>query len=137
MSATDGCAGHGEVGEELRLLALALLDKFEPGVRSVLAGLRVEADAGAPAGQERPAACQLCPVCSVIALVRGEAPELGGRIAEHTAALLVMLRAVLEQPPHEHQTADQPRRQRVQRIEVRPAADDGQTADDGGADGGC
>ncbi|HEY3262363.1 MAG TPA: hypothetical protein VGJ95_19205 [Pseudonocardiaceae bacterium] len=126
------CLGRGEVGEDLRLIALALLDRFEPGARSVLAGLRVEADAAASDGQQRPSACQWCPLCSLIALVRGEAPELGGRIAEQATALLTTLRALLEQP--RTPSAEPPRQPRVQQIEVRPAPNDGPA---GGADGEC
>jgi len=186
--AAAGCAEHGELGEEFRLLALALLDRFEPRARSVLAGLRVEAAeaaeaaaaeavaaeatageatageataGGATAGSataSQPVACQWCPVCSVIAVVRGDRPELGGRLAEQAGALLTTLRAVLEQPPNapladaqaadeqpadkqpdnatpgNGQPADEPRRPVVQRIEVRPAAGEQGRF---GAGGGC
>jgi hypothetical protein len=118
MSTGTACDGHGPAGAELRLLLLALLDRFEPGVRSVLAGLRAEAAAGAPesagmrpspdlgattshrpAGDERAgraAACQWCPVCSVIALLRGGYPEVGGRLAEGVQTLLDALRVALD-----------------------------------------
>jgi len=145
-----GCDEHGQVGEELRLLALALLDRFEPGVQSVLAGLRVEAAeaAAAPSGagssdggpgaapgaasgafsgaaSTPQAACQWCPLCSLIALARGDRPELAGRVAEHASGLLVALRAVLQdRPPTEPSSPP-----RVQRIEVDRA--------DPGAGGGC
>jgi hypothetical protein len=109
VRATDGSAQHRESWEELRLLGLALLDRMEPGLRSVFAGLRVEAaeaaTAQAPADQQLPAACQRCPVCSMIAVFQGAAPELGGRIAEHGDALLTMLRDVLQQPAREQPTA--------------------------------
>ena len=161
-----GCDEHGQVGEELRLLALALLDRFEPGVQSVLAGLRVEAaeaaaasatdspDAGpsdaGPSGPAGPgaasdaapgaaagaafsgaaastpqAACQWCPLCSLIALARGDRPELAGRVAEHASGLLVALRAVLQDRPPTEPSGPP----RVQRIEVDRA--------DPGAGGGC
>lgn len=123
-----GCAGHGPAGEELRLLVLALLDRFEPRVRSVLAGLQVEAAEaaraagtgaaeragagraagagagetagaeGGPSGAERPVACEWCPLCSAIAVLRGDRPELAGRVAELGGGLLTALRALLEQP---------------------------------------
>src|SRR5215211_4898626 len=98
---TGGCAGHGEAAEELRLLGLALLDRYEPRVRSVLAGLRVEAAeavANGGATEDEPLACQWCPVCVVIAVLRGDRPELGGRLAEQAGTLLSRLRAVVEQP---------------------------------------
>jgi hypothetical protein len=95
-------SAHGDVGEELRLLALALLDRVEPGVRSVLAGLQVEAAEAAsdpdPATTEVPATCQWCPLCNLVGLARGDRPELAGRLAEQTGALLSTLRTVLQQP---------------------------------------
>jgi hypothetical protein len=140
VATAEGCAGHGEVGEELRLLGLALLDRVEPRMRSVLAGLRVEAAAaaGQPAGAERPVACEWCPVCATIALVRGEAPELGGRVADHAGALLTALRAVLDQPaqqprePREPQTAPEPEERPERAVREPPAQPRGV-----GAGGGC
>lgn len=106
------CAGHGEVGEELRLLALTLLDRFEPGLRSVLAGLRVEAEeaangtSNASTAAGTPAVCQWCPLCSLVGLLRGDRPELAGRLAEQAGGLLLTLRAVLQQPVHASGDAD-------------------------------
>lgn len=100
-------AEYGDAGEELRLLVLALLDRFEPKVRSVLAGLQVEAAEAAEAAAatetaghaaREPAACQWCPVCALIDVLRGDRPELGGRIAEQAGALLTGLRTALERP---------------------------------------
>jgi len=123
----DGCAEHGEVGEELRLLVLALLDRFEPGTRAVLAGLRVEAAEAAAADRDpQPVACQWCPLCSLIALLRGDRPELAGRIAEHAGGLLTALRALLEQPS----PTGEPSRPSVQRIEVRQTGDGSHGPDD-------
>lgn len=131
------------MGEELRLLALALLDRVEPGVRSVLAGLRVEAaeaeaaaGAGAGAGVPPPTAgvpatCAWCPLCNLVGLARGDRPELAGRLAEQAGALLVTLRAVLQEPTaaaagsdHGPAGAADPGEgasPRVERIDVRPA----------------
>lgn len=112
---TGPAHASGPAAEELRLLGLALLDRFEPGVQSVLMGLRVEAaeaaeaagaepdrDAAAPAAEEP---CRWCPVCATIAVVRGDRPELAGKVAEHTSGLLSALRAVLEQPTEPGDTA--------------------------------
>jgi hypothetical protein len=117
-------AEHGDVTEELRLLALAALDRFEPGARAVLAGLRVEAaeaaqaHAGTAEAAQEPAACQWCPLCAVIALVRGDRPELAGRVAEHAEGLLTALRSVLEPAPQRPAPDDADAHPTVQHIEV-------------------
>lgn len=127
---TAGCDEHGVVSEELRLLALALLDRFEPGLQSVLAGLRVEAAEAAAAGASPAAAtCQWCPLCSLAALLRGDRPELAGRLAEQVGGLLVTLREVLGEPagtPDDGAANSQRDESRtVQHIEVRPAGPSG------------
>lgn len=43
----------------------------------------------------------MCPVCAVIAVLRGERPELAVRLAEHAAGLLAVLQSALyEGDPH-------------------------------------
>lgn len=99
---SEHTAEFGPLAEELRLFAVALLDRYEPGVRSVLAGLRVEAQQAAaePVTAPTESQCpQWCPICSALALARGDRPELGGRIAEHADSLLTVLRAVLQPAP--------------------------------------
>ena len=72
MTAADGCGGHEGMGEDLRVLAMAALDRIDP----VLDRLRTEPVTDAPE------TCASCPICAVIAALRGERPELAVRLAE-------------------------------------------------------
>ncbi|KUI23531.1 hypothetical protein AU193_00850 [Mycobacterium sp. GA-1285] len=80
---------HGDLGPELRALAQAILDRLDPAVRLVAA----RAAAGG-AGK-----CQQvwCPVCALAALAAGEQHPLLTVIAEHSVALLAVVRAILDQ----------------------------------------
>lgn len=80
---------HADLGPELRALAQAILDKLDPAVR--LAAARATTG---PAGK-----CQQvwCPVCALAALAAGEQHPLLTVIAEHSVALLAVVRAILEQ----------------------------------------
>ncbi|AGB24148.1 hypothetical protein Mycsm_03884 [Mycobacterium sp. JS623] len=81
---------HSDLAPELRQLAQAILDKLDPAVR--LAAARA---AGTGDG---PGKCQQvwCPVCALAALVAGEQHPLLDVIAEHSVALLTVVRALLE-----------------------------------------
>ena len=81
---------HPEIGAELRQLAQSILDRLDPAVR--LAAARA---AGSGDG---PGKCQQvwCPVCALAALVAGEQHPLLDVIAEHSLALLTVIRAVVE-----------------------------------------
>jgi hypothetical protein len=111
VTAADGCGGHAGIGEDLRLLALTALDRIDP----VLDRMQSE-----PVG-DAPEVCAACPVCAVIAALRGERPELAARLAEHAAALVAVLRAALQDgaqaPAAAADTTERPAR-RVQRIPV-------------------
>ncbi len=82
---------HPELGSELRQLAQEILDRLDPAVRLAAAGLTASAD-GAPGK------CQQvwCPVCALAAVVNGEQHPLLTVIAEHSVALLTVIRAVLD-----------------------------------------
>jgi hypothetical protein len=80
---------HSDIGPELRLLAQTILDKLDPVVRM----------AAARAGSaEGPGKCQQvwCPVCALAALATGEQHPLLDVIAEHSVALLTVIRAVID-----------------------------------------
>ena len=81
---------HADIGPELRQLAQTILDKLDPAVR--LAAARA---AGSGDG---PGKCQQvwCPVCALAALATGEQHPMLDVIAEHSVALLTVVRAILE-----------------------------------------
>ncbi|KUI42984.1 hypothetical protein AU198_06645 [Mycobacterium sp. GA-1199] len=80
---------HGDLGPELRALAQAILDRLDPAVR--LAAARATTGS---AGK-----CQQvwCPVCALAALAAGEQHPLLTVVAEHSVALLTVVRAILDQ----------------------------------------
>jgi hypothetical protein len=79
---------HPDIGPELRQLAQSILDKLDPAVR--LAAARALAG-----GQGK---CQQvwCPVCALAALVAGEQHPLLTVVAEHSVALLTVIKAVID-----------------------------------------
>jgi hypothetical protein len=81
---------HPDIGPELRQLAQTILDRLDPAVR--LAAARA---AGSGDG---PGKCQQvwCPVCALAALVAGEQHPLLTVIAEHSVALMAVVRAIIE-----------------------------------------
>jgi hypothetical protein len=98
---------HPDIGPELRKLAQNILDGIDPAVR--LAASRAMGD-GAGTGK-----CQQvwCPVCALAAVVTGEEHPLLTVIAEHSVALLAVIRAIVEQvdgsappPPPDHPPGD-------------------------------
>jgi hypothetical protein len=103
---------HPELGPELRLLAQTILDKLDPAVRLAAARAAGTADG--------PGRCQQvwCPVCALAALAAGEQHPLLDVIAEHSVALLAVVRAVIgetgeagdgtDEPPPDGPGPDQP-----------------------------
>ena len=87
-----GAAGrrHADLAPELRQLAQTILDRLDPAVR-------LAADRAAGSG-DSPGKCQQvwCPVCALAALVAGEQHPLLTVIAEHSVALLAVVRAIIE-----------------------------------------
>jgi hypothetical protein len=81
---------HPDIGPELRHLAQAILDRLDPAIRAAAA---LAAERG-----EAPGKCQQvwCPVCALAALVAGEQHPLLTIIAEHSVALLTVIRAMVE-----------------------------------------
>ncbi len=81
---------HSEIGPELRQLAQTILDRLDPAVRM--------AAARAAGSGDSPGKCQQvwCPVCALAALAAGEQHPLLTVIAEHSVALLAVVRAVVE-----------------------------------------
>ncbi len=82
---------HPELGSELRQLAQEILDRLDPAVRLAAANFATSAD-------DSPGKCQQvwCPVCALAAVINGEQHPLLSVIAEHSVALLTVIRAVLD-----------------------------------------
>ncbi|KDF01793.1 hypothetical protein Y900_023400 [Mycolicibacterium aromaticivorans JS19b1 = JCM 16368] len=80
---------HPDLGPELRALAQAILDRLDPAVR---AGAAMASGGGQ-------AKCQQvwCPVCALAALVNGEQHPLLTVVAEHSVALVTVIRTILDE----------------------------------------
>jgi hypothetical protein len=78
------------LGPELRRLAQVILDGIDPALRSAAA---LAAGAGAGTGK-----CQQvwCPVCALAALATGEQHPLLTVVADHSLALLDVIRAMVD-----------------------------------------
>lgn len=85
-------SSHSDIGPELRQLAQTILDRLDPAVRSAAA---MAADS-----LRGPGRCQQvwCPVCALAALVSGEQHPMLAVIAEHSVALMTMLRTLAGDP---------------------------------------
>ncbi|RZQ63192.1 hypothetical protein [Amycolatopsis suaedae] len=118
--------------EEIRLLVEMVVERAAPWLESLVAAGHGQDRAEPPETQHGPA-CGWCPLCAVVAVVRGERPELVARVLEQAAQLVALLRAVLADrwAPEEgmHMPGFTPagapaprepaRSERVQRIPVR------------------
>jgi hypothetical protein len=80
---------HPELGPELRRLAQTLLDSIDPAVRTAAA---LTAGSGVGTGK-----CQQvwCPVCALAALATGDQHPLLTVIADHSIALLEVIRGIV------------------------------------------
>jgi len=81
---------HPDIGPELRRLAQAILDGIDPAIRTAAA---MTAGQGAGTGK-----CQQvwCPVCALAALATGDQHPLLTVIADHSIALLDVIRALVD-----------------------------------------
>ncbi|KUI33395.1 hypothetical protein AU195_03550 [Mycobacterium sp. IS-1496] len=84
-------AEHPDLGPELRALAQSILNRLDPAIRFAAAR-------AAGSGGERTGSCQQvwCPVCALAALVQGEQHPLLNVVAEHSVALLDVVRALVD-----------------------------------------
>ena len=82
---------HTDIGPELRQLAQTILDRLDPALR--LAAAR------AAAAGSGPGKCQQvwCPVCALVALAAGEQHPMLTVIADHSVALLAVVKALIAQ----------------------------------------
>ena len=83
---------HPDIPPELRQLAEAILDRLDPAVRAAAALAAGRGDA--------PGKCQQvwCPVCALAALASGEQHPMLDVIAEHSVALVTVVRGLLDAP---------------------------------------
>ena len=81
---------HPDLGPELRQLAQTILDRIDPALR--LAAARAAAAGAGPGKCEQ----VWCPVCALAALASGEQHPMLTVIAEHSVALLAVVRALIE-----------------------------------------
>ncbi|MBA2417303.1 MAG: hypothetical protein H0V64_15755 [Geodermatophilaceae bacterium] len=78
--------GHGTLAEEARRLAEAFSDWSH------------DHPVGLAADEGTPETCRYCPLCQLIAVVRGQRPEVTARLAESGAAFLDALRSLVTPP---------------------------------------
>ena len=105
--ADHGCAG---LPGELRAVVLLALERVTPLLESLVS----EPATG-------PSSCANCPVCAVLAALRGERPELAVRLAEQASGLVTALRAACEEgerPPEPARPARVVQHIRVERAGV-------------------
>ncbi len=81
---------HPDIGPELRRFAQAILNGIDPAVRAAAA---LTAGGGVGTGK-----CQQvwCPVCALAALATGDQHPLLTVIADHSIALLDVIRAIVD-----------------------------------------
>jgi hypothetical protein len=82
---------HPDIGPELRKLAQKILDQIDPAVR-LAASMAIRDGAGTGKCQQ-----VWCPVCALAAVVSGDEHPLLTVIAEHSVALLAVIRAIVDQ----------------------------------------
>ncbi|MBK1788636.1 hypothetical protein [Prauserella cavernicola] len=136
------------LAEEIRLLVDLVVDRAAPWLEGVIAaGHGTEEPGGENSGEHsgehdgeprpRQGACSWCPLCAVVAVVRGERPELAARVLEQAAQLVALLRAVLAdrwqpqegvhmpgfEPEPRPEPAGNGAAPRVQHVAVRPRAE--------------
>jgi hypothetical protein len=83
--ADQSCGGHAGLPGELRAVVLLALERITP----LLERVTTEPATG-------PSSCANCPVCALLAALRGERPELAVRLADHASGLVTALRSALE-----------------------------------------
>lgn len=91
--------GRDRTAEELRLLLDAIASRAEEHLRG-LSRADGASESSSTAKQQRcapegSATCGWCPLCSLISLMRSEGSQLGVRLPEQLAGLVVVLRQAL------------------------------------------
>jgi hypothetical protein len=76
------------LAEEVRLLVEMVVERAAPWLDGIVAN-------GHGSAERETADCGWCPLCAVVAVVRGERPEFAARLIEQLGQLVALLRAVL------------------------------------------
>ncbi|TCP55117.1 hypothetical protein EV191_102329 [Tamaricihabitans halophyticus] len=89
-----------QLAEELALLLEMVLSRAQPWLDGVIAaghsGERAHADSDQDSdARQETSECTWCPLCAVVAMARGQRPELVATVLEHAAEVIALLRAVL------------------------------------------
>ncbi|NIH88033.1 hypothetical protein [Amycolatopsis granulosa] len=123
MTTGEGAAA-ASLAEEIRLLVEMVVERAAPWLDGVVA-----AGHGEPGTPVEGTDCGWCPLCAVVAVVRGEKPEFAARVLEQAAQLIALLRAVLadrwepqegvHMPGFQPPPRPRPESGRVQRIPVQ------------------
>ncbi|WP_084470333.1 hypothetical protein [Amycolatopsis benzoatilytica] len=122
-----------------------VIERAAPWLEGVLAAGHGEhpgaAEPGGSGVEDSTSGCGWCPLCAIVAVVRGERPEFVARVLDQAAQLVALLRAVLAdrwepdegvhmpgfrpaaRPPASEPAAAAPAPSRVQHIAVRKRAD--------------
>jgi len=151
VTETDDTGRHADglkLAEEIRLLVEMVIERAAPWLEGVMAaGHGEHPGTGEPGGADLPgvedstSGCGWCPLCAIVAVVRGERPEFVARVLDQAAQLVALLRAVLAdrwepdegvhmpgfrpsaRPPASEPATTAPSSSRVQHIAVRQRAD--------------
>ena len=86
-------AEHPDLGPELQQLAAKILDLLDPLIQA--------ATAMTSTADQEPGKCQQvwCPFCAMAAVASGEQHPLIAIVAEHSAALMTLIRATVSPQP--------------------------------------
>jgi len=110
------CAHSETLTGELKALAVTVLDRLTPLLEA------------ARTGEAAPSSCASCPICALLAVLRGERPELAVTLADHASGVVAALRTVMEesadgpaQRDEQTDTHGSPGGRRVQHIPVSRA----------------
>ncbi len=93
---------HPDIGPELRRIAQFILDSIDPAVRAAAA---LTAGGGVGTGK-----CQQvwCPVCALAALATGDQHPLLTIVADHSIALLEVIRTIVDDIDRSSKPAPKP-----------------------------
>lgn len=103
---TGGHDGVGSLADEAqKLLDAATVWLTERSASEKVRALAEELDSGLAVDAPE---CRYCPLCQLIALLRGERPEVTARLVEIGTALLLAVRSTVDTGGDGHAHADSP-----------------------------